>query len=413
MRIIVIGGGIGGLSVALACARDGHEVVVVEKAGNFGEVGAGIQISPNGARVLEWLDLLDEHLAVAVRPERVVIRRWHDDAILGVTALGDEVVRRHGLAYTNVYRPDLIDVLLRGIERQQFERPDSVTLVNGSEPLAFDDASTHVEVRLSSGDVLSADVLIGADGIHSTTRRHLVTTGSLASAPSRFSGYVAYRALVPRDRVEHLPVEVTNRLGPDRHVVSYFVGSDRRFLNLVAFVPETSWTVESWTEPGRLADLLASYEGWSPELSQVLAAVEPPVFRWAMHDREPLPTWGTGRITLLGDSCHPMLPFLAQGGCQALEDSAVLTRCLRDVDAENPRDVRAALARYENVRRPRTDTIQGRSWKNATVFHLPDGPRQEQRDADLGRRSAIESLVANDWLYGYDALTADLHPPAD
>ena len=235
----------------------------------------------------------------------------------------------------------------------------------------------------------------------------------IPTASTRFSGYVAYRALVPRDRVEDLPIEVTNRLGPDRHVVTYFVGEHQRFLNLVAFVPESHWTLESWTEPGDLSELIRSYADWAPALTRVLSAVEPPVFRWAMHDREPLPQWSAGRVTLLGDSCHAMLPFMAQGGCQALEDAVVLTRCLRGVDPESPRGVAAALTRYELTRRDRTTLIQGRSWKNATVFHLPDGPDQERRDADLSRRSPTEALELNDWLYGYDAVSGDLHPPAD
>ena len=413
MKVTVIGAGIGGLAVALACARDGHEVTVVEKAEHFGEVGAGIQISPNGMRVLAWLGLVDDHLAVATTPERVVIRRWQDDTVIGVTSLGDDVIRRHDLPYTNVYRPDLIDVLVEGVRRQQSTRPESIDIVFGTTPVRICESSDGVDVTLSTGDVVRAHVVIGADGIHSFVRDHLVGTGALDGASSRYSGYVAYRALVPRERVEDLPIEVTNRLGPDRHVVTYFVGRERRFLNIVAFVPETSWTLESWTEPGRLDDLMRAYEGWSPALGRLLAAVEPPVFRWAMHDRRPLPRWSDGRITLLGDACHAMLPFMAQGGCQALEDAAVLTRCLHDIDPENSRAVTDALVRYENTRRERTAQIQGRSWRNATVFHLPDGPDQVRRDTEMSRRDPAESLTHNDWLYGYDAVTAALHPPTD
>jgi salicylate hydroxylase len=413
MKITVIGAGIGGLAVALACARDGHEVTVVERAEYFGEVGAGIQISPNGMRVLAWLGLVDDHLAVATTPERVVIRRWQDDSVIGVTTLGDDAIRRHGLPYTNVYRPDLIDVLVEGVRREQCTHPKSIDIVFGAEPVAIVESSSGVRVRLSTGDEIGGHLVIGADGIHSAVRDHLVDTGVLGGASSRYSGYVAYRALVPRERVEDLPTEVTNRLGPDRHVVTYFVGRERRFLNIVAFVPETSWALESWTEPGRLDDLIDSYVGWSPELQRLLTAIEPPVFRWAMHDRQPLPRWSDGRITLLGDACHAMLPFMAQGGCQGLEDAVVLTRCLHDIDPENSRAVTDALVRYENTRRERTSLVQERSWRNATVFHLPDGPDQRRRDTEFARRTALEALALNDWLYGYDAVTAALHPPAD
>ena len=413
MKIIVIGGGIGGLAVALASALDGHDVVVVEKADAFGDVGAGIQISPNGMRVLDWLGRLDDYATIATAPERVVIRRWQDDRTLGITALGDAIVERQGLPYTNVYRPDVIDVLVRGVRRAQEDRPGSIEIVHGASPVRIEDSATGVTVRLSTGDEIRGHVLIGADGIHSFTRQHLVESGAIPVSSMRFSGYVAYRALVPRERVEGLPIEVTNRLGPDRHVVTYFVGEQQRLLNLVAFVPETRWTLESWTEPGDLGELARSYVGWSPELAGVIAAIEAPVFRWAMHDREPLPRWSAGRITLLGDSCHAMLPFMAQGGCQALEDAAILTRCLRGVDPENPGGVAGALTRYELSRHERTSLVQARSWKNATAFHLPDGPDQERRDTDLSRRSPAEALALNDWLYGYDAVNVDLHPPTD
>ena len=416
MNIVVIGGGIGGLSVALACARDGHDVVIVERARDFGEVGAGIQISPNGMRVLDWLGLVDDHLSVATIPDRVVIRRWQDDRIIGSTELGEAVSRRHGQPYTNVYRPDLVDVLARGVARIQERRPGSIEIRFGVEPTAIDDGRDdarddpleHVTIQLSKGDRIDTHLVIGADGVHSVTRRHLVEIGALDETPSRFSGYVAYRALVPRESVSDLPAEVTNRLGPDRHVVTYFVGKDRRLLNLVAFVPEANWTLESWTEPGRLEELARWYESWSPELTRILERVETPVYRWAMHDREPLPRWSDGRITLLGDSCHPMLPFMAQGGCQALEDAAVLTRCLHGIDPADGSALTSALSRYERIRRARTDVVQKRSWRNATVFHLPDGPDQERRDADLADRSPLEALAANDWLYSYDAVTTDL-----
>ncbi len=250
---------------------------------------------------------------------------------------------------------------------------------------------------MAGGDTVEADVVVGADGIHSAVRGAL-----FAPTPARFSRLAAYRALVPREAVADLAVEVTNRMGPGRHVVSYFVGRHRQYYNLVCVVPETTWDVESWTEPGSLDDLRAHFAGWSAGLSRLLEHVVEPVYRWALHDRQPLAAWSQGTATLLGDACHPMLPFMAQGACQAIEDAVVLTRCLDAAGDDAP----GALRRYEALRLPRTARLQQLSWRNATTFHLPDGDDQHARDARLA--TGGDSAGANDWLYGYDALTVDL-----
>ena len=180
-------------------------------------------------------------------------------------------------------------------------------------------------LELADGSVAGADVVVGADGIHSAVR-----TNRFGPEPTRFSGWVAYRALVAREAVAHLRLEVTIRVGPGRHLVSYFVGQDQRYYNFVCVVPEATWDVESWTEPGSPEDLRAQFEGWAPDVAAVLDHVVEPVYKWALRDREPLKAWSDGRVTLLGDACHPILPFMAQGACQAIEDAAVLARCLDD-----------------------------------------------------------------------------------
>jgi salicylate hydroxylase len=384
MRVAVAGAGIGGLTLAVALARSGHEAVVVEKSAAFGDVGAGIQISPNAARVLAALGLGDALDAVGVRPERVVVRRWDDDRELGVTTLGAAVVARYGFPYYNVFRPDLIEVLVGGVGGVSVRFDAEVTGVVGA------------TLELADGDAIEADVVVGADGIHSAVR-----TALFGPTPARFSGLVAYRALVPGPAVAHLPVEVTNRMGPGRHLVSYFVGRDRQYYNLVCVVPEPTWDVESWTEPGVIDDLRAHFAGWSAAVSGLLEHVVEPVYRWALHDRQSLPAWSQGGATLLGDACHPMLPFMAQGACQAIEDAVVLRRCL-EVGGD---DVALALRRYEAARLPRTARIQGLSWRNATTYHLPDGDDQRGRDARL---AVADSGGASDWLFGYDAQSVDL-----
>jgi salicylate hydroxylase len=382
--VAIAGAGIGGLTLAAALAGAGHEVEVIEKAPGFGEIGAGIQISPNAARVLAALGFGDAMAAIGTRPERAVVRRWDDDRELGATALGLTVMERHGQPYYNVFRPDLIEVLGAGLGNVGVRFGGEVVAVKGS------------SLVLADGGLVEADAVVGADGIHSAVR-----TAVFGPMPARFSGFAAYRALVPGEAVADLAVEVTNRMGPGRHLVSYFVGRERRYYNLVCVVPEATWDVESWTEPGSLAELRAHFAGWSGEVARLLEHVVEPVYRWALHDRQPLERWSDGAVTLLGDACHPMLPFMAQGACQAIEDAAVLTRCLDEAGD----DVAGALHRYDALRRPRTARLQTLSWKNATTYHLPDGDAQRARDARL---AGDDNAGASDWLYGYDALTVDL-----
>ena len=240
--------------------------------------------------------------------------------------------------------------------------------------------------------------MIGADGIHSVVRP---CVGSVDKP--RFSGSAAYRALVPRSAVEDLPIDVTNRMGPDRHVVSYFIGRNRSHLNLVCISPEDSWETESWTEQGTKEDLYSRFEGWSPDFLSLLGRVEEPIFRWALYDREPLEKWGMGTTTLLGDACHPMLPFMAQGSCQAIEDAIVLARCLTDA---NTSDAAIALRRYEDARQGRTAQVQTSSLMNRDLFHMVDG--QEQKDRDLIFSISPPGMSILDWVYEYDALTVSV-----
>lgn len=379
MNVVVVGAGIGGLAAAVALSRAGHEVVVCERARELREVGAGVQLSPNAARLLETWGLGTRLWDLAVQPQRIVIRRWRDDEVLRAMPLGEAFTQRYGCPYANIHRHDLVTVLAEALAGVS-----GVSLRLGVEV-------TGVEVtgvRLADGSTIRADVVVGADGIHSVIRASL-----FGPTPSRFSGAVAYRALIPRALVADLPIEVNNRLGPDSHVVTYFIGRDARLLNLVCVVPEPNWDVESWTEPGSVEELRAAFTDWSPELRRLLDLVEAPVFRWALHDREPLSEWGSGAVTLLGDACHPMLPFMAQGACQAIEDAAVLAACLDD-------DVETSLRRYEAARRPRATKVQSLSWRNRETYHLADGPLQERRDtayAELG-----DDLTSFDWLYGHD-----------
>lgn len=390
MKIALVGGGIGGLTSALALSRSSHEITVFERSAGIREIGAGVQISPNASRLLYSLGLGEAYSEIAVHPHRVVFRRWEDDSVLRSTDLDESFVSQHHVPLANVARNELVEILGNAVSQQK-----NVTLKFSAHVVAVEPGDSSSVVRLADGTSQTFDVVIGADGIHSVVRP---CVGGLDKP--RFSGSAAYRALVPRRFVEDLPLDVTNRMGPDRHVVSYFIGRDRSHLNLVCISPEDSWETESWTEQGTVEDLFARFEGWSPELLSLFAKVEEPVFRWALYDREPLEQWGIGTTTLLGDACHPMLPFMAQGSCQAIEDAVVLARCLADVDVKN---AARALRRYENARQGRTAQVQTSSVMNRNLFHLNDG--QEQKDRDMFFSISPPGMSVLDWVYEYDALT--------
>lgn len=224
----------------------------------------------------------------------------------------------------------------------------------------------------------------------------------------RFTGCIAYRGLVPVERVAHLNIEnnSTNWMGPGRHFVRYYVSAGRLF-NFVGLLEQDEWIEESWTEPGSVADLAAAYSGFHPQVRGIIAAADK-TFKWALLDRDPLPRWSFNRATLLGDACHPMLPFLGQGAGQAIEDGAALAAC----QVRHRNDVPAALKLYETLRLPRSARCQEVSRRNMTRYHLPDGPAQEARDAELaaGTTGWSSSMLA--WLYDHDASVIGDTPPA-
>jgi salicylate hydroxylase len=386
-RVVVVGGGIGGLTAALALRAVGCEVVVIERAERFGEIGAGVQLGPNATRVLRGLGLAGELGEVGVHPPTAQFLRWRDGAVLGAQPLAEQMEQRFGAPYYTLYRPDLIEVLAAKLPAGVVRFGTAVTEVR-AEP------GQRPSVHLADGTSESADIVVGADGTHSAVR-----SSTVGDVPARFSGMCAYRALVPREAVDADAAAVVQVwLGPGRHLVAYPVGRQARYLNLVCVVPDPDWSTESWTAPGSADQLRAHFQDWSPRPRRLLESVSEPVFRWALYDREPLTGWSAPGTTLMGDACHPMLPFLAQGAAQAIEDAAALAVQLRDPDI----DAGTALHRYEQARLPHTARIQRLSWENNTVYHLPDGPEQERRDAAYGAAGSgpLESMA---WMYGNDA----------
>jgi salicylate hydroxylase len=381
----VIGGGIGGLSAALSLLRAGFDVYVYEQARELGEVGAGIQISPNASRVLHGLGLADELATMGVRPQAWHQRRWDDGRTLLRTPLAGAIESAFGFPHYQTHRADLLFTLARAVPADRVHLQHRLT--------DFADHGDRVEARFANGARIETDVLVAADGIHSTARRHLFDPEE-----PNFTGCAAYRGLVPAERLRDLDLEVTAQvwLGPGRHFVHYFVQQER-LVNFVAIVDQDAWARESWTDRGDVDEALAAYEGWHPQVRAILGAVDE-IFIWGLFDRKPLERWAAGRVALLGDACHAMLPFMAQGAAQAIEDGATLAACLADRS-----DAPEALRLYERLRIPRASRIQTLSTQNKTRFHLPDGPKQEARDAEMSAGATDWSFKAVDWIYGHDA----------
>lgn len=377
LRVLIIGGGIGGSAAALAMLRAGHKVSIFEQVKAKSEVGAGIQISPNASRLLHRYGLSARLDEVAVRPQAVEARRWDDGKILSSSPLGDTVETAFGAPHYHVHRAELLKVITDAIPGE--------SLHEGKRCIDIVDEGNGVLAKFDDGSSAEGDILIGADGIHSYVRKHLFG----AEAP-RFSGNIAFRGLVPRERIGHLNLKLntTNWLGPGGHFVHYFVSSGR-YLNFVAVSEQSEWRGESWNDRADVGEAINRYPGWNSQIHEILQASEQ-IFKWALFDRDPLPKWTKGRVTLLGDACHPMLPYMAQGAAQAIEDGATLARCL----AEEPADTETALRHYETVRLPRTSHVQAMSRRNATVFHLPDGPEQQERDSKMAaRRDKVKSTA--------------------
>jgi salicylate hydroxylase len=384
ISVAIIGGGIGGLTAAISLLQAGFDVRVYEQARWLAELGAGINIGPNASRLLIRLGLRDELDKVAFRSPHFHQRRWQDGRTLTRVPLGHEIEDAFGAPHMIFHRGELHAVLAKAVP------PERVHLAHRCVDVRQD--GSHAVAKFDNGVEIKADALIAADGIHSTVRRIL-----RGPERPRFANR-AFRGLIPAEKVADIPRESTAWLGPRGHFIHYFVSAGR-FLNFVGHKEQdTEWLSESWTEPGKVSDLRTAYAGWHDQVQRIIDAVDE-TFIWAVLDRKPIERWTYGRITMLGDACHPMLPYMGQGGAQAIEDGVAITAALLRCGD----DVAAGLKLYEQVRRPRASKIQDGSWANKTRFHMPDGPAQVERDALMAKGVTDWSSSAIAWVYGHDA----------
>lgn len=356
MRAVIVGAGIGGLTAALCLHKFGWQVQIVEKSASIDEVGAGIQLSPNAMKVFEKLDLDQEIVNAGFLPEAIEMRL----GVSGMRIIRTEVkrgcMRRYGSQYVHIHRADLIKVLVKAVNSRLSE--DAISLNSNFD--TYENRHNDVMVSCSGQKQFECDLLVGADGIHSSVR-----TQFLGSDTPRFTNNVAWRAVVPVESLKNSVPDPTACVwvGRRKHAVTYLLRNGE-LANLVAVVEQKEWRSEDWTAEGTRDEALKDFEGWHPTITSILENSQR-LYKWALFDRSPLPTWSDGRVVIIGDAAHPMLPFLAQGGAMSIEDGWVLARCVSRSGIINE-----SLKNFYDLRIKRVTMVQKMSRKNGKLFHL-------------------------------------------
>lgn len=354
--VAVIGAGIGGLAVAACLRQIGVDVTIYEQAPQFSRVGAGIQMGPNAMQVLTRLGLRERLAAVAYTPPALANREWDTGEVTFSLPMGNRAEETYGAPYFLLHRGDLHEALTTLVP------PDIVHL--DRRVTAIHELADEVTLDFHDGSSVTADAVVAADGVHSIVRQQMFSADDAV-----FTKRVAYRTVFPTSLMGGSPPDVasTKWWGVDRHIVIYFVSAGRE-IYFTTSVPDEDWTTESWSAQGDVDELRRAFVGFHPEVQAVLEAC-PSVHKWAIYDRDPLETWHSDRVVLLGDACHPMTPYMAQGAATALEDAVVLSRCIEQLGFGR---LREAFATYESVRKPRTSRIQGESRSNRWLHHPQD-----------------------------------------
>lgn len=367
LRIGIAGGGVGGMAVAIALARMGHKPVILEQTAQYGRVGADVNLTPNAVHALDGLGVGEVLRRNAARPSHRISRTWDTGEETSRLEMDRAAEERYGAPQLTVHRADLLSALQEALPEGALRFGRRVSGVES------DDAGATL--LLDDGTREAFDVVIGADGIHSPVR-----TALFGPDNPQFTGLVSWRGVFPRERAADLPDldAFTKWWGPtpDLQIVTFPLTRGEEIF-VFATTPQQDWQEEGWTLPGDIAELRAAYAGFHPQARALLDACDS-VTRSALHVRAPMPRWSRGCATILGDAAHPMVPFMAQGACMAIEDAVVLARAL---EGAGPADVPVALSRYEAARRPRTAQVQENSLGNEWL-----------------------KVAGNaDWVYGYHA----------
>lgn len=392
-RVAIIGGGIGGLTAARALGRRGIEVAIYESAPELREIGAGVALGPNAMKVLRSLDLEQEVRAIAGRWEWALTRNGKTSRVISETSRAQQA-SLFGSAGATAHRADLLDVLSLSLSS------DIVTL--GARCIGVESDGDVAVARFQDGSEVEADVIIGADGIHSVVRTSLFGP----DAP-HFTGKICYRSVVPVDAVQGEPPSMNNSqwLGPHGTIVLYPVRRDE-LINVVCHYDDEGYRHESWVTQCERSEVLERYSDWHESLLRIFSAGEV-WYKWALYDRDPIPQWTRGRVTVLGDAAHPMLPYLGQGACQAIEDGCVLAAAL----AAESNDPVAGLALYERARRPRASQVVLTSRERGVSNHLASPLAALRRDVSIAVRRRFgrdPDGRGTGWIPEYDASSPDV-----
>jgi len=370
LGIAIVGAGMGGLAAAAALQRVGIEVDVYEQAEQFARLGAGIQVGCNAMKVLRTLGLEQRMRQQSFYPRSWNNRDWRTGEVKFDMIFGESAEQKFGAPYLLAHRGDLHAALASAVP--------AGCIRLGHKLIGLDETSERIKLTFANGTIATADAVVGADGVHSIVRDILFGASSV-----NFTGRIAYRTTYPASLLGGEKIDdCTKWWGEDRHIVIYYVKPDRSEVYLVTSQPEPEFRIESWSAKGDVKELRKAFAGFSFEVERVLAAC-PDVHKFAIVERDSLDHWAEGRVTLLGDACHPMTPYMAQGAAMAIEDAAVLSRCLDGVEREG---IANAFSRFEATRKQRTTRVQETSRRNTWL--------KEKTDAD--------------WVYAYDAWSVPL-----
>lgn len=373
-RIAIIGAGLGGTAAAALMQRAGYSVRVYEQAPSFSRLGAGIHVGPNVMKIMRRMDCEDALNVMGSHPDFWYSRDWKTGEPIAQIPLGDFALKEYGASYLTVHRGDFHALMTEALAPGTIEFNKCLS--------GIDETQNEVRLTFADGSVETADIVIGADGVNSKIREHL-----LGAEPARYTGYVAHRAVFPASLLGSDPFDLCVKWwSEDRHMMVYYVTSKRDEIYYVTGVPEAAWPEGQSVAPSSQEEMREAFAGYHPSVQKLIDAT-PEVTKWPLLERDPLPLWSRGRLVLLGDACHPMKPHMAQGAAMAIEDAAMLTRCLDEVGAT---DYTGAFALYEANRAERASKVQRVSHNN-TWLRTNEDPA---------------------WVFAYDVFNEPLQSPS-